>query len=92
MDKLTFEKKYGLEALDKYELEKICHGAARLVEADEVQALFDHIERNLFIAFKVVQGDEQGKELWRQVKSVNALKEQLEHYANAREYYKERES
>lgn len=80
----------GLSRLDSFELEKIAAGATRLVESEEVKLLFEHIETNLFLAFKEISSNEEADKLWRQVKSVKALKEQLEHFANAREYYREK--
>ena len=43
------------------------------------------MEDNLYRAFSSVPTPEQGEGIWREVKVVKALKENLEWYANQRE-------
>ncbi len=64
---------------------QVANGAARLIEDSAVQFLFQEMEENLYRAFSGVQTPEQGEALWREVKVVKALKENLEWYANQRE-------
>jgi len=64
---------------------RVACGAARLIEDEAVKYIFQEIEENLYRAFSGVQTPEQGEALWREVKVVKALRENLEWYANQRE-------
>ena len=64
---------------------QVANGAARLIEDGAVKFIFQEMEDNLYRAFSGVQNPEQGEALWREVKVVKALKENLEWYANQRE-------
>ena len=70
------------EVDEKY---RVACGAARLKEDEAVKYIFQEIEENLYRAFSGVQTPEQGEALWREVKVVKALRENLEWYANQRE-------
>ena len=70
------------EVDEKY---RVACGAARLIEDAAVQYVFQEMEENLYRAFSGVQTPEQGEALWREVKVVKALRENLEWYANQRE-------
>ncbi len=64
---------------------RVANGCARLIEDEAVQYLFQEMEENLYRAFSNVQKPEQGEALWREVKVVKALRENMEWYANQRE-------
>ena len=70
------------EVDEKY---RVACGAARLKVDEAVKYIFQEIEENLYRAFSGVQTPEQGEALWREVKVVKALRENLEWYANQRE-------
>ena len=64
---------------------RIANSAARLIEDGAVQFIFQEMEDNLYRAFSGVQTPELGEALWREVKVVKALKENMEWYANQQE-------
>ena len=43
------------------------------------------MEENLYRAFSNVQTPDQGEALWREIKVIKALRENMEWYANQRE-------
>ena len=64
---------------------RIANGSARLIEDEAVQHLFQEMEENLYRAFSNVKTPDQGEALWREVKVIKALRENMEWYANQRE-------
>jgi hypothetical protein len=73
---------------DKAELDvriRVANASARLIEDEAIQFIFQEMEDNLYRAFSSVPTPEQGEGIWREVKVVKALKENLEWYANQRE-------
>lgn len=73
---------------DKAELDiriRVANASARLIEDEAIQFIFQEMEDNLYRAFSSVPTPEQGEAIWREVKVVKALKENMEWYANQRE-------
>jgi len=73
---------------DKAELDvriRVANASARLIEDEAIQFIFQEMEDNLYRAFSSVPTPEQGEGIWREVRVVKALKENLEWYANQRE-------
>ena len=64
---------------------KVANAAHRLISDDSVKFIFQEMQENLFKAFSSVQTPEVGESVWREVKVINALKDNLEWYANQRE-------
>lgn len=64
---------------------KVANAASRLVGDEATQFIFQEMEDNLYRAFSSVPTPEQGEAIWREVKVVKALRENLEWYANQRE-------
>ncbi len=64
---------------------KIANASARLIEDEAVKYLFQEMEENLYRAFSNVQTPDQGEALWREIKVIKALRENMEWYANQRE-------
>lgn len=64
---------------------RVANGCARLIEDETVKYLFQEMEENLYRAFSNVQSPEQGEALWREVKVIKALRENMEWYANQKE-------
>ncbi len=64
---------------------RIANGCARLIEDEAIKYLFQEMEENLYRAFSNVQSPEQGEALWREVKVIKALRENMEWYANQKE-------
>ena len=64
---------------------KIANASARLIEDEAVKSLFQEMEENLYRAFSNVQTPDQGEALWREIKVIKALRENMEWYANQRE-------
>lgn len=64
---------------------KVANAAHRLIGDEAIQFIFQEMEDNLYRAFSSVPTPEQGEGIWREVKVVKALKENLEWYANQRE-------
>jgi len=64
---------------------RVANAAYRLIGDEAIQFIFQEMEDNLYRAFSSVPTPEQGEAIWREVKVVKALKENLEWYANQRE-------
>lgn len=64
---------------------KVANASARLIEDEAVKYLFQEMEENLYRAFSSVKTPDQGEALWREVKVIKALRENMEWYANQRE-------
>lgn len=64
---------------------RVANAAHRLIGDEAIQFIFQEMEDNLYRAFSSVPTPEQGEAIWREVKVVKALKENLEWYANQRE-------
>jgi len=75
-------------ASDKADTEtklRVANAAHKLIGDEAIQFIFQEMEDNLYRAFSSVPTPEQGEAIWREVKVVKALKENLEWYANQRE-------
>ena len=70
---------------------RVANASARLIEDEAIQFIFQEMEDNLYRAFSSVPTPEQGEAIWREVKVVKALKENMEWYANQRESLARRE-
>ena len=64
---------------------RVANAAHKLIGDEAIQFIFQEMEDNLYRAFSSVPTPEQGEAIWREVKVVKALKENLEWYANQRE-------
>lgn len=64
---------------------RVANAAHRLIGDEAIQFIFQEMEDNLYRAFSSVPTPEQGEAIWREVKVIKALKENLEWYANQRE-------
>ena len=73
------------EKSDKAHKLRVANAAHRLIGDEAIQFIFQEMEDNLYRAFSSVPTPEQGEAIWREVKVVKALKENLEWYANQRE-------
>ena len=73
---------------DKAELDvriRVANASARLIEDEAIQFIFQEMEDNLYKAFSGASRPDQVEHIWREVKVVKALKENMEWYANQRE-------
>jgi len=57
---------------------RVANAAHRLIGDEAIQFIFQEMEDNLYRAFSSVPTPEQGEAIWREVKVVKALKENLE--------------
>jgi hypothetical protein len=73
------------EKATKEERLRVAMASHRMIEDEAIQFIFQEMEDNLYRAFSNVQTPDQGESIWREVKVVRALKENLEWYANQRE-------
>ncbi len=64
---------------------KVANAAHRLIGDEAIQFIFQEMEDNLYKAFSGASRPDQVEHIWREVKVVKALKENLEWYANQRE-------
>jgi|TARA_R110002072_G_scaffold173344_1_gene327977 hypothetical protein len=63
----------------------VANASARLIEDEAIQFIFQEMEDNLYKAFSGASRPDQVEHIWREVKVVKALKENMEWYANQRE-------
>ena len=73
---------------DKAELDvriRVANASARLIEDEAIQFIFQEMEDNLYKAFSGASRPDQVEHIWREVKVIKALKENMEWYANQRE-------
>jgi hypothetical protein len=63
----------------------VANASARLIEDEAIQFIFQEMEDNLYRAFSGASRPDQVEHIWREVKVVKALKENMEWYANQRE-------
>lgn len=73
---------------DKAEIDvriRVANASARLIEDEAIQFIFQEMEDNLYKAFSGASRPDQVEHIWREVKVVKALKENMEWYANQRE-------
>jgi hypothetical protein len=63
----------------------VATASARLIEDEAIQFIFQEMEDNLYKAFSGASRPDQVEHIWREVKVVKALKENMEWYANQRE-------
>jgi hypothetical protein len=73
---------------DKAELDvriRVANASARLIQDEAIQFIFQEMEDNLYKAFSGASRPDQVEHIWREVKVVKALKENMEWYANQRE-------
>ena len=73
---------------DKAELDvriRVANASARLIEDEAIQFIFQEMEDNLYKAFSRASRPDQVEHIWREVKVIKALKENMEWYANQRE-------
>jgi len=64
---------------------RVANAAHRLIGDEAIQFIFQEMEDNLYRAFSGASRPDQVEHIWREVKVVKALKENMEWYANQRE-------